>query len=84
VGSTNLVTKVYFPRMIIPGAAVLAGLIDLAIGFAVLGVLTAGYYLAGYQRLPGWNEFWHAAVLLPYLTVLLAAAATGVGMILDD
>ena len=30
VGSPNLVTKVYFPRMIIPGAAVLAGLIDFA------------------------------------------------------
>ena len=31
VGSENLITKVYFPRMIIPGAAVGAGLVDFAI-----------------------------------------------------
>src|SRR5450759_1871434 len=33
VGSANLITKVYFPRMIVPGAAVGAGLVDFAIGF---------------------------------------------------
>ncbi|HNU07610.1 MAG TPA: ABC transporter permease [Pyrinomonadaceae bacterium] len=36
VGNTNLVTKVYFPRLIVPLAAVLAGLIDLALGFLIL------------------------------------------------
>src|SRR5215510_4711016 len=33
VGSANLITKVYFPRMIIPASAVAAGLIDLMIAF---------------------------------------------------
>src|ERR1700716_2813390 len=36
VGSSNLITKVYFPRMIIPSAAVTAGLVDFAIAFVVL------------------------------------------------
>src|SRR5215469_11976143 len=36
VGSQNLITKVYFPRLIIPLASVLAGLVDFAISFVVL------------------------------------------------
>src|ERR671926_1031315 len=36
VGSQNLITKVYFPRLVVPLAAVLAGLVDFAIAFAVL------------------------------------------------
>src|SRR6266480_1008210 len=36
VGSANLITKIYFPRMIIPGAAVGAGLVDFAIAFMLL------------------------------------------------
>src|SRR5947209_6002758 len=39
VGSANLITKVYFPRMIIPGAAVTAGLVDFAIAFVILILL---------------------------------------------
>ncbi len=43
VGNTNLVTKVYFPRLIVPLAAVLAGLIDLALGFLILVVVMIIY-----------------------------------------
>ncbi len=39
VGSANLITKVYFPRLVIPIATVLAGLLDLALSGAVLGIL---------------------------------------------
>jgi ABC-type polysaccharide/polyol phosphate export systems, permease component len=35
-GNSNLVTKVYFPRLIMPFSSVLAGLIDLALGFLIL------------------------------------------------
>src|SRR5271165_3039681 len=63
VGSANLITKVYFPRMIIPGAAVVAGLVDFAIGFAVLLVLTAWY---GVAVTWGW-------LLLPALVALTTA-----------
>lgn len=64
--SANLITKVYFPRMIIPAAVVLAGLIDLAISFAVLAVI-------------GVSLSWHL-LLLPFLVVLLALLATAVGL----
>ena len=70
VGSSNLITKVYFPRMIIPGAAVLAGLVDFAIAFLFLCALMIYYRLA-----PGWNF-----LALPFLVGLTALLALGVGM----
>ncbi len=70
VGSANLITKVYFPRMIIPGSAVLAGLVDFAVAFAVLGVLLAVWGVPLTSKV----------LLLPFLVVLLALLATGVGM----
>src|SRR5690242_13935046 len=36
VGSQNLIKKVYFPRLVIPLAAVIAGLVDFAVSFVVL------------------------------------------------
>lgn len=46
INNTNLVTKVYFPRLIVPISATLAGLIDLALGFFILAGLMI-YYGAG-------------------------------------
>ncbi len=43
VSQTNLVTKVYFPRLIVPFAATLAGLFDLAFSVAILVVLMVYY-----------------------------------------
>src|SRR2546426_2942194 len=43
VGSQNLIQKVYFPRLVIPIAGVLAGLVDFAIAFVVLLGLMAYY-----------------------------------------
>ncbi|HTG93735.1 MAG TPA: ABC transporter permease [Pyrinomonadaceae bacterium] len=70
VGSANLITKVYFPRMIVPGAAVAAGLIDFAIGFIILIPL-----LIYYRITPTWNLF-----MLPVLVALITVLATAVGM----
>ena len=70
VGSANLITKVYFPRMIIPGAAVAAGLVDFAIGFVILVVLMFYYGIA-----IGWGLLMFLPLVL--LTTLLA---TGMGM----
>jgi lipopolysaccharide transport system permease protein len=70
VGSANLITKVYFPRMIIPGAAVAAGLVDFFIAF----VLLIGLMLY-YQMALTWN-----LLLFPVLVFLTALLATGVGM----
>jgi lipopolysaccharide transport system permease protein len=46
VGSANLITKVYFPRIIVPAAAVCAGLVDLAIAFLILIALMIYYSVA--------------------------------------
>ena len=70
IGSTNLVTKVYFPRMIIPAAPVLAGLIDLGIGFVLLVPLFIYYRVS-----IGWHF-----LFLPVLILLVTLIAFGVGM----
>jgi len=49
VSNTNLVTKVYFPRLIVPLAATLAGLLDLVLGLVIL-VGTMVYYSTGISR----------------------------------
>jgi lipopolysaccharide transport system permease protein len=46
VGSSHLISKVYFPRLLIPMAAILSGLLDFAIAFAFLLVLMPIYHVA--------------------------------------
>lgn len=46
VQSQNLITKVYFPRMVLPISGVLAGLVDFAVAFVVLGALMVFYQVA--------------------------------------
>lgn len=70
VANTNLVSKVYFPRLAIPIAAVLAGLVDLAIGLAVLGILLIFF---GIHPGPG-------VVLLPAFAALMVLTALSVGV----
>jgi lipopolysaccharide transport system permease protein len=62
VNNVNLVTKVYFPRLIVPIATTLAGLFDLLIGLAILGFMMI-YFSAGLST----------HVLFAPLFVLLAA-----------
>jgi lipopolysaccharide transport system permease protein len=73
VGSQNLVTKVYFPRFLIPLGASGAILVDFAIAFVLLLLM-----MAGYQTPPGWSVF-----LLPLVVLLLIVAALGVGTLLS-
>jgi lipopolysaccharide transport system permease protein len=46
VGSSHLISKVYFPRLLIPIAAILSGLVDFAVAFGFLLVLMAVYHVA--------------------------------------
>lgn len=59
IGSSNLIKKVYFPRLIIPTATVLAGLVDFFVAFGVLLLLMAGYGIV-----PTANLLWLPAFLL--------------------
>lgn len=68
--NVNLITKVYFPRLVIPFAPVLAGLVDLAIGFLLLLVAMLIF---------GLPPTILAALLVVPLVALLAITAAGVG-----
>ncbi len=70
VGSQNLITKVYFPRLVIPIAAVLGGLVDFAISFVVLLLLMAGYGIRPTL----------AVVTIPLFILLVIATALGIGL----
>lgn len=73
VGSANLITKVYFPRMIIPCAAVGAGLIDLAIAFVLMAAMMIWFGVRLSVHL----------LLLPVLVLLTMMLAIGVGMFMS-
>jgi lipopolysaccharide transport system permease protein len=70
VGSTSLITKVYFPRMIIPAAAVAAGLVDFLIAFLLLIPLLIYYRISLTLNL----------LMLPLFFILTTVLALGVGM----
>lgn len=70
VGSTNLITKVYFPRLLIPAASVAAGLVDLSIALALFFALMFYYGLALHLSM----------LLLPVLCLLTTLLAIGLGM----
>jgi len=70
VGSANLLSKVYFPRLVIPTASVLPAVIDFALAFIVLLGMMFFYGIA-----PTWNVIW-----LPLFLLLALITALGVGL----
>ncbi len=70
VGNANLITKIYFPRLIIPISSVIAVLVDFAISLVVLLAM-----MIFYEIYPTWNVLW----LLP-LVILSVLAALAVGI----
>jgi len=72
VGSSHLISKVYFPRLLVPLAAIGAGLIDFAVGFVLTLVLMVVYRVTP-----------HAGILIvPLLLVATTAVAAGAGILL--
>ena len=70
VGNQNLITKVYFPRLVVPMSAVLGGLVDFAIAFVIL----IGMMLL-YGIVPG-----RQILALPAFIVLAVVTALAVGL----
>jgi len=70
VGSSGLITKVYFPRLVIPISSILAGVVDFAVAFVVLIGMMAYYGIW-----PGAAVLW-----LPALLLLATVTALGVGL----
>ncbi|HEY0461880.1 MAG TPA: ABC transporter permease [Pyrinomonadaceae bacterium] len=71
VGNSNLVTKIYFPRLIVPISATLSGLFDLLFGFAVLAAMMI-YYVSKGAIAPSWQIL--SVPLFIFLAVLLAVS----------
>jgi len=71
-GNANLITKVYFPRIIIPMAAVVTSLVDFLVAFAILVALMLWY---GYP--PGWHM-----LTLPLFMLLAMLASFGPGLLI--
>ena len=70
VGNAQLISKVYFPRMIIPTSSIITSFVDFVISFAILLVLMA-YYIF----LPTWNM-----LLLPGFLLIALLTAMGIGL----
>jgi len=69
VGSANLITKVYFPRLIVPAAALMAGLVDFALSFMLLVALMIWYRVGLTVQI----------LFLPFVTLLMVLFSLGVG-----
>lgn len=70
IGNTQLITKVYFPRLIIPASSVITSLIDFLVSFGILVLL-----MVYYQFLPTWN-----ILLLPGFLLIAFLTAMGIGL----
>lgn len=70
IGNANLISKVYFPRLIVPTATVVVALVDFLISFTVLAAM-----MVWYQFLPGWQ-----ILLLPAFILLAFLASLGPGL----
>ncbi|MCE0484473.1 MAG: ABC transporter permease [Methylacidiphilales bacterium] len=72
VANSNLISKVYFPRMIIPAGAVITALVDFLITFVLLLIL-----MLWYQFIPTWRF-----IVIPLLIIMAFLAALGPGLLL--
>ena len=74
IGNANLITKVYFPRLIIPASTIVTNLVDFLISFAILLVL-----MVYYQYLPNMRF-----LLLPAFLLLAFLTSFGFGLLLTS
>jgi len=70
ISNANLIGKVYFPRLIVPTAAVMVAFVDFLIGFAILVGL-----MIWYQFAPGWQ-----VLFLPVFAFIAFTASIGIGV----
>ena len=70
VGNANMISKVYFPRLVIPASAVIVSFVD----FLIAGVILVGL-MAWYGYMPDWR-----ILTLPLFVLIAFAAAMGAGL----
>ena len=72
IGNSNLISKIYFPRLLIPCATVVTSLVDFLLTLGILAVL-----MVWYAVVPGWQ-----LIFLPLLVLLTFALSLGSGLFL--
>jgi len=70
IGNANLISKVYFPRLIIPAATLVTALVDFLISFVILVAM-----MIYYQFMPGWQ-----IAFIPFFIILALLASLGPGL----
>src|SRR2546421_4341081 len=69
ISNSNLISKVYFPRLIVPASAVIVSFVDFTISMVLLAIM-----LAVYKVWPGWP-----LIALPIFTLMAMLASAGAG-----
>lgn len=72
ITNSSLISKIYFPRLIIPASSVIVSLIDFAISFVILLVL-----MVILQFVPSWQ-----IIFLPFFIILAFAVSFGIGVLI--
>jgi lipopolysaccharide transport system permease protein len=72
ISNSNLLTKVYFPRLIIPSTTIIVSLIDFLISMGIMVIL-----MIYYQYMPGWH-----ILLLPAFLLLATITSLGAGYLI--
>lgn len=70
IGNANLISKVYFPRLIVPTATIVVAFVDFLIGFAMLLAM-----MLWYRFVPGWQ-----ILLVPVFVAIAFLASLGPGL----
>ncbi|MEI6381809.1 MAG: ABC transporter permease [Cyanobacteriota bacterium ELA615] len=70
VSNSNLISKIYFPRLIIPASSIMVSLVD----FMVSGIILLGLMI-WYNFVPTWR-----ILTLPFFVLIVIAAAMGIGL----
>jgi len=70
ISNTNLISKVYFPRLIVPTASVITSLIDFLISFLLMVLL-----MIYYRYVPNWQ-----AIFMPLFLILAFVCSMGIGL----
>ncbi len=76
ISNESFITKVYFPRVIIPIVPIIAKLVDFGIAMLVLGAMLFYYY----YTVPGSIEINYNILYLPFLIILLVAFSLGISL----
>jgi lipopolysaccharide transport system permease protein len=73
IGNSNLISKVYFPRLIVPASSIITSFVDFVISFFILLIL-----FIYYKFIPSWH-----IIFMPFFILLSFLASFGVGLLLS-